>query len=61
VPIVEILAFDVDLEEYDAAKYKAKRAPGCKLTCVVAGHKLYNAFTVQTSVPRGTLIRIWLY
>ena len=27
----------------------------------MAGHKLYNAFTIMTTVPRGSMIRIWLY
>lgn len=58
---MEILNTDTDLEDFDSSKNKPKKKPNCEITCLVGGHKLYNAFTVQVSVPGRTLIRIWLY
>ena len=62
IPIVEIL--DTDLESadgFDSSAHRIGSTPVCELNCLVAGHKLFNAFTVSTSVPRGTMIRVWLY
>ena len=36
-------------------------APKCEIHCLIAGHKLYNAFTITSSLPRDTMLRVWLY
>ena len=59
--MVEILEFDVEYDSYDASEHKAKDAPKCEVSCQIAGHRLYNSFTIDETVPAGTLLRIWLY
>lgn len=59
--MIEILEFDVDYDGYDASAHKARDAPQCQVSCQIAGHRLYNAFTINESVPSGTLLRVWLY
>jgi hypothetical protein len=59
---VEILATDLDsADDFDLKNNKIGSTPQCHINCLVAGHKLFNAFTVSTSVPRGTMLRVWLY
>lgn len=61
MPVIEVIDFDIDLDDYEQGLHKAKDAPACEITCQIAGHKLYNAFTIDESVPSGTLLRVWLY
>ena len=61
MPVVEILELDIDLEDFDESAHKIGSSPKCELECLVAGHKLYNAFTILTSLPHGSVIRVWLY
>ena len=62
VPVVEVL--DVDLEsanDFDLSHHRIGARPECHYNCLVAGHKLYNAFTIEATVPSGSMIRVWLY
>lgn len=62
VPIVEVLEIDLESEhDYDINDYKLGQHPECHLECLIGGHKLYNAFSIMTSVPHGSLVRVWLY
>ena len=61
MPVVEVLELDIDLEDWDESAHKIGPSPKCELECLVAGHKLYNAFTILTSLPHGSMIRVWLY
>lgn len=45
----------------DAGHHPVNARPECKYGCNVAGHKLLNAFTIETTIPSGTLFRVWLY
>ena len=61
IPVVEIIQLDADLDDYDTPGHRPGDTPDCLVQCFVAGHKVFNGFSLVTSLPAGTLFRVWLY
>ena len=57
VPLIEVRGTEME----DAGPKRNYSSPECTSFCEIGGHKGYNALTLNTVVPYGTLFRVWLY
>ena len=60
IPILEVLAENVDLDDYDSSPYRSRQAPKCKIQCLIGGHKTFNQMSIMATLPTGTVFRLWL-
>ena len=42
MPMLEILAENVDIDEVDTSRWRSRQAPKCQFTCLLGGHRTYN-------------------